>query len=156
MPTTLNCSVNTARATTRMKVKVVPNQSYGSKLGPNIPGSKKAQKHLSPRNVDLYKSGRKHPHKLLLINDDSQFLAQENVEGNKKHLSPCSDPLLLPASACTMNKLAWFSMCFLLRKSCSSVNLQCKSTPMYIVHFTTLPRVQVQITCTCATSSIKL
>ena len=25
-----------------------------------------------------------------------------HVEGNKKHLSPCSDPLPLPASACTM------------------------------------------------------
>jgi len=44
--------------------------------------------------------------KLLLTNENSQFLAQENVEGNKKNLSPCSDPLPLPASACTMNKLA--------------------------------------------------
>jgi len=36
----------------------LPNQSYGSKFGPNIPGSKKAQTHLSTQNVDLYKSGR--------------------------------------------------------------------------------------------------
>ena len=106
------------------------------------PGLQKSSKAFVPRNVDLYKSGRKHPHELLLINDDSQFFSSRKCwRKNKKHLSPCSDPMLPSASACTMNKLAWFSMCFLLRKSCSSVNLQCKSTPMYIVHFTNLPRV---------------
>merc|ERR1712203_414142 len=44
-------------------------------------------------------------------------------------------------------------MCFLLRKSCSRVNLQCKSPPKYIVHFTTLPRSCKYITL-CTTSSI--
>ena len=118
MPTTLN----TARAT-RTRVKV-PNESYGSKVGSHILGSKKVSTHPTSRSLQIYeyKSGRKHPHKLLLR---MKKLSSRNVFGDKNHLSPCSDPLT--ASACTMKKLAWFSMCFLLRKWYSRVNSQCKS-----------------------------
>merc|ERR1712080_681979 len=85
-------TLNTARATTK-RVKV-PNGSYGSKVGPHILGSKKVSTHPTSRSLLIYeyKSGRNH-HKLLLKNEKSQFLAQENVFGDKNHLSPCSDPL---------------------------------------------------------------